>query len=66
MKLNIKKQHNDVRQKANKHETIGNDSKKHNPYRLVYYRSDWSESKTKRNNTNYWRFEIEHNGFKLP
>ena len=37
-------------------------SRNPNPYKLVYWRPDWSESKTKRNNTKYWQFEIKHNG----
>jgi hypothetical protein len=40
--------------------------KKHNPYSLVYYRNDWSESKTEINNAKYWTWEIENNGFRLP
>ena len=44
----------------------GSASRKPNPYQLVYWRSDWSESKTRRNNTKYWEFEIEHNGLRLP
>ena len=43
----------------------GSASRKPNPYQLVYWRSDWSESKTRRNNTKYWKFEIEHNGLRL-
>jgi hypothetical protein len=44
----------------------GSASRKPNPYQLVYWRSDWSESKTRRNNAKYWEFEIEHNGLRLP
>ena len=44
----------------------GSASRKSNPYQLVYWRSDWSESKTRRNNAKYWEFEIEHNGLRLP
>ena len=44
----------------------GSASRKPNPYQLVYWRSDWTESKTRRNNTKYWEFEIEHNGLRLP
>ena len=44
----------------------GSASRKLNPYQLVYWRSDWSESKTRRNNTKYWEFEIQHNGLRLP
>jgi len=39
---------------------------KSNPYSLVWYRSDWSESRTAKNNARYWQWEIEHNGFKCP
>lgn len=39
---------------------------KKNPYTLVFYRSDWSEGKTRRNNTKYWEWEIKHNGLRLP
>lgn len=39
---------------------------KPNPYSLVWYRSDWSESKTAKNNARYWEWEIVHNGFKCP
>jgi len=39
---------------------------KKNPYTLVYWRSDWSERKTKNNNAKFWLWEIKHNGFKCP
>jgi hypothetical protein len=39
---------------------------KPNPYKLVYWRSDWSERKTKNNNMKYWQFEIQHNGLRVP
>ena len=37
-----------------------------NPYQLVWYRSDWSKSKTEKNNAKYWEWEIMHNGFRCP
>ncbi len=40
--------------------------RKPNPYKLVYWRIDWSDSKTKKNNANYWKFEIEVNGLRVP
>lgn len=39
---------------------------KSNPYSLVWYRSDWSKSRTAKNNARYWQWEIVHNGFKCP
>lgn len=39
---------------------------KKNPYVLVAYRSDWSEAKTRKNNTKFWEWEIKYNGFKCP
>jgi hypothetical protein len=37
-----------------------------NPYTLVWYRADWSKTKTEKNNAKYWEWEIMHNGFKCP
>lgn len=50
----------------NKTDVSGSASRKPNPYQLVYWRSDWSESKTSRNNAKYWEWEIKHNGFRCP
>ena len=44
----------------------GSVSRNPNPYMLIWYRSDWSMTKIKKNNTNYWEWEIVHNGFKCP
>lgn len=41
------------------------DSKLKNPYSLVYYRAGWGKTKTERNNSKYWQWEFEYNGFKL-
>lgn len=40
------------------------EEKKKNPYELVYWNADWSESKTRRNNKKYWEWEMKYNGFK--
>lgn len=40
--------------------------KKPNPYELIWYKKGWSSAKISKNNANYWKFEIEHNGLKLP
>lgn len=44
----------------------GSASEKTNPYTLVWYRSDWSKTKTEKNNAKYWEWEIMYNGFKCP
>ena len=44
----------------------GSASAKANPYTLVWYRADWSKTKTEKNNTKYWEWEIMYNGFKCP
>lgn len=44
----------------------GSASRKPNPYKLVWYRADWSKTKTEKNNAKYWEWEIVHNGFKCP
>jgi hypothetical protein len=41
-------------------------SPKANPYALVWYRADWSKTKTEKNNAKYWEWEIMYNGFKCP
>ena len=33
-----------------------------NPYKLIWYKSGWSESKTDQNNALYWAWEIIYNG----
>lgn len=38
-------------------------SNKTNPYRLVYYKRGWSEARRSKNNSLYWKWEFEHNGF---
>ena len=38
--------------------------KKKNPYTLVWYCLGWSKTRIAKNNAAYWKFEIEHNGFK--
>ena len=40
-------------------------TKKVNPYNLVWYRVDWSKTKTEKNNAKYWEWEIMYNGFAL-
>lgn len=47
-------------------QTAVSGSASRNPYQLVWYRSDWSESKTEKNNAKYWEWEIMHNGFRCP
>lgn len=49
-----------------KTDVSGSASRNINPYKLYYWRSGWSESKTRKNNTKYWEWEIKYNGFKLP
>ena len=44
----------------------GSASTKANPYTLVWYRADWSKTKTEKNNAKYWEWEIMYNGFKCP
>lgn len=39
-------------------------NRKTNPYKLYWYKSGWSKTKTAKNNEKYWRWEIENNGFK--
>lgn len=41
-------------------------SRKPNPYQLVYYKQGWSKTRTEKNNSKFWQFEIEHNGLRLP
>lgn len=36
---------------------------KQNPYKLVWYRADWSTKKTEENNRKYWEWEIKYNNF---
>lgn len=33
-----------------------------NPYQLVWFRADWSETRTAKNNTLFWNWEIRFNG----
>lgn len=35
-----------------------------NPFKLIWYRFDWSENQVAKNNTRYWKWEIHNNGFK--
>lgn len=35
-----------------------------NPYTLIWWKSGWSLSKIKKNNTKFWQWEIKNNGFK--
>lgn len=44
----------------------GSASPQANPYTLVWYRADWSKTKTEKNNAKYWEWEIMYNGFKCP
>jgi hypothetical protein len=44
----------------------GSASRKPNPYQLVWYNAKWSKKRTEKNNAKYWKFEIEHNGLRLP
>jgi hypothetical protein len=44
----------------------GSASRKPNPYQLVWYNTKWSKKRTEKNNAKYWKFEIEHNGLRLP
>lgn len=44
----------------------GSASRKPNPYELVWYKQGWSKTRTEKNNAKYWKFEIEHNGLRLP
>lgn len=37
--------------------------KQQNPYTLLWYKQGWSEKRTAINNTKYWKWEIDHNGF---
>lgn len=37
-----------------------------NPYELIWYKQGWSKTRIEKNNANYWKFEIEHNGLTLP
>jgi len=37
--------------------------KKQNPYMLLWYKQGWSEKRIAMNNTKYWQWEIDHNGF---
>lgn len=50
----------------NKPVVSGSASAKVNPYTLVWYRADWSKTKTEKNNAKYWEWEIMYNGFKCP
>lgn len=38
--------------------------RKTNPYQLIWYKQGWSQTKVRKNNDKYWKFEIEHNGFR--
>jgi len=37
--------------------------KKQNPYELLWYKQGWSEKRTAINNTKYWQWEMDYNGF---
>lgn len=37
--------------------------KKQNPYELIWYMQGWSKTRVKKNNTKYWQWEINYNGF---
>ncbi len=37
--------------------------KNKNPYILIWYKQSWSKRKTAENNTKYWQWEIDYNGF---
>lgn len=39
---------------------------KKNPHTLVWYRHDWSEEKTAKNNRKFWAWEIKRNGLRVP
>lgn len=46
--------------------TTATEGKIGNPYRLIWYRFDWTEKQIAINNTKYWKWEIKYNGFKCP
>ena len=35
-----------------------------NPYMLIWYKQGWDEKQITENNTKYWKWEIDYNGFK--
>ena len=35
-----------------------------NPYILLWYKHNWSHRKVEINNSKYWQWEIDNNGFK--
>lgn len=39
------------------------ENKQNNPYMLLWYKQGWSENLIAANNTRYWQWEIDHNGF---
>lgn len=39
--------------------------RKQNPYHLIHYHHKMTERQVRKNNTNYWEWEINNNGFKL-
>ena len=39
-------------------------TKSKNPYNLIWYKEGWSKTRTEKNNTKYWLWEMEFNGFK--
>jgi len=40
--------------------------KKKNPFQLIWYKAEWSEARTAKNNQKFWEWEIKHNGFRCP
>ena len=41
-------------------------TRKKNPFQLIYYKHNWSKTRTEKNNGKYWQWEIENNGLTLP
>jgi hypothetical protein len=39
---------------------------KANPYQLIWYKHDWTQTQTDANNAKYWEWEFQYNGFIPP
>ena len=55
-----------VKPALQQHNVSRSASAKVNLYTLVWYRADWSKTKTEKNNAKYWEWEMMYNGFKCP
>jgi len=54
------------KQQCNIHDVVcsATTERKPNPYMLLWYKQGWSEKRIAINNSKYWKWEIDHNGFR--